>query len=178
MMQVKIEGLDSGAWDFGWPQAPNTRQFLRQVPFTECRRFASVGDAAAPAALVAAASFAEHATAFELGSGAADRFTRSAMHNRLTNCEALKDELWQSRDRFDLIVARCFLTQGLFRDMLARLATRGRIFVESPALPGDWTSVIHRWLPEGLAMGYSAQVRNGWLTVDVERVETVWESAA
>lgn len=177
-MQVKIEGLDSGAWDLEWPQAPNTRQFLRQVPFAECRRFASVGDSAAPAALVAAASFAEFATAFELSRGAMERFTRSAAHNRLANCEGLRDELWQSRDRFDLIVGRCFLTQGLFHDMLARLAPRGRIFVESPALQGDWTAVIHRWLPEGLAMGYSAQVRNGWLTVDIERVASVLQYAA
>src|SRR5690349_19809499 len=120
-MHVKIEGLDSGAWDFPWDGAPTTRQFLRLVPFAECRRFASVGDAAAPAALVAATSFAEQATAFELSRPAADRFGRSAARNRLSNCQSSTEELWQSLDTFDMIVARGFLTKGLFTDVLAKL---------------------------------------------------------
>ncbi|MBL8220190.1 MAG: hypothetical protein JNL62_13230, partial [Bryobacterales bacterium] len=105
-MHVKIEGLDAGAWDFPWRQSPTTRRFLRNIPSEQCRLFASIGDAAAPAALVAASTFAEHAFAFELSRHAADRFLRSAARNRLRNCSALSDELWQSQMTFDIIVAR------------------------------------------------------------------------
>lgn len=178
-MHVKIEGLDAGAWDFPWPQSPTTRQFLRNIPFEQCRMFASVGDAAAPAALVAASSFAEHATAFELTRPAADRFNRSALRNKLRNCTALSDELWQSQMTFDIIVARCFLTKGLFVDALAHLSSAGRLYIQSPALDGDWASEIRSWLPAGApALLFSAAQSKGWLELRAERTGSVLETAA
>lgn len=178
-MHVKIEGLDAGAWDFPWPQAPTTRQFLRNIPFEPCRLFASVGDAAAPAALVAASSFAEHAFAFELSRPAADRFTRSAASNRLRNCTALPDELWQSQKTFDIIVARCFLTKGLFIDALSRLSLTGRLYIQSCAPEGDWASEIRSWLPAGSrAFLFSAAQSKGWLELHAECIGSVLETAA
>jgi len=111
------------------------RQFLRSIPFEQCRMFASVGDASPPAALVAAASFAEHATAFELTRPAADRFTRSAPRNKLFN-----------------------------RTALARLSPTGRLYIQSPASDGDWATEIRSWLPVGSrALHFSAsQSQAGW----------------
>lgn len=176
-MHVKIEGLDTGAWDFPWDHSPSTRQFLRQVPFEQCRAFASIGDWAAPAALVAASSYAEHVTAFELSPAAADRITRSAARNRLTNCSPLRDELWQSNQYFDTIVARCYLTSGLFTDAIAKLAPGGRIYLSGPAPTGDWAAEIRTWLPPGTLL-FSASQSNGWLEVHAERLDAVLESAA